>query len=1785
MVLAVGVATCRIGDLISSPQGALLFVAPASPDSLKDSSAFGSTAPRIDPVNIENKGDGDLQWTARLKHLSPWVTLDPDTGTAAQTPPLQVIFDPSGLDSGVYQDTVTVSARSGAAAFDVPLWYNVHSCRSTPISLGDSVATSLTTADCAAPHRAGRFARLFNFTGNANDSVSVEVSAGFDAYVAVDTSLAASHPPLNAADDCLGASGNPCLYYNRLPYTATYYVEVTSADSADTGAFTMRLVHQRRPNTPTSLDQRLTDSVTSVGIGDTVTALSLLLRAVVSDSDLGDSLHLEAEVRPIGVAFSGPNVPNGPKVANGQPAWVSTGTLSDKTSYHWRVRAGDNTGRQGDWGSLVGNTDFTINIPHPPNAPSALAQSKPDGTPINVAGTADTDVVVLSASVSDQDPGDQLRLQVEVQPIGTAFTNNPTDSSPPVSGGVAQVSVGPLGNNTNYHWQARTTDQTGLASSPWTKFGNNTEAQTDFRIQLANVPNAPTALLQFQSDGSTSLPLGGVTAANSVVLKATVSDPDVGQSVQLEVEVKPTSVAFTNVPNYSSTAVTSPAQATVSVGPLSNNTDYHWQARAKDVTNRTGAWVSFPQPTPNPENQADFSVQQPPSELFFSSQPPASTTAGAVMAPAIQVAARDINHNVSTGFTGNVVMTLENAPGASLSGPTTVAAVNGVATFNNLFITKAGSGYVLRATTSAPSLTQTSSSFTIAPAAPAQLVFTVQPSNATAGVAIAPAIQVSGQDTYGNPTSSFAGLVTMTIAANPGNPAGTLGGTTGVTASSGVATFSNLSIDKVGVGYTLRAGATGMTPDTSVAFTITPGVATHLAFTVNPANTAANATISPPVQVSGLDANNNLATTFGGSVTVAIGTNPPGNGILSGMKTAGASSGVATFSNLSIDKIGNNYTLTATSTVTGATSQPFNIVNSQVDPNQSSVVASPGTITASNGASQSTITVTARDNGGNPVAGVSATLTVTGTGNTVTPAGAVITNGSGVATWTLSSTVAETKTVSSVAGGISITQAASVTVNPGPATTLAFTPQPTNTPGGAAINGGSGGLVVTARDQFGNTATSFGAGLTMAIAAGPVGGVFAPTTTNTATASAGMATFPQLRIYKAGGGYQLQASGGGLTSPLSNAFSITVGSLNKVGFVVQPVTTADSAPITPAVQVAGQDSVGNTVTSFNGLVRMFIGQVGGGGALSGTTQVNANGTTGVATFSNLRINAMGTGYTLLTTSTGLASDESVPFDIIAGSASKLIFSGQPGSSVAGQAITPTVQVTAQDNQGNTATSFGGNVTLGIGTNPPGNGGLTGGGPLAASAGVVSFPAASIDKAGNGYTLIASSGGLTGATSALFNVAPGGVSASLSTISRAPTSIAASAGTITSTITVTAKDGLGNPIQGLAVVLAATGTGNTLTQPAALTNASGVATGTLSSTVAETKTVSATIDGTPINATTTVVVNPAAPKLLLFNVQPNNTVAGQIIRSGTGVQVEVRDTFNNRVTTASNSVGIAILNNAGSGTLSGTTPRTPVGGIVTFNDLSIDKIGTGYTLLTSATGLVSETSAGFNITVGGISASLSTVVAAQASITACDNSPPCSTGNGTASQITVTARDGSGNPVAGASVTLSATGSSNGFSPAGPYTTDGSGVATALFRSTVAEGKTISATINSTSINQTAAVTVTAAGISAATSTLGASPGTITASNGSSTSTITATAKDEFGNLIQGLTVVLASSGTGNTVTQPGSTTNGSGQATGTLGLDQSRRQDRLGYHRRRPDHPDRQRHREPGRRIGQPNQA
>ncbi|HUL49648.1 MAG TPA: hypothetical protein VLT79_06525 [Gemmatimonadales bacterium] len=104
------------------------------------------------------------------------------------------------------------------------------------------------------------------------------------------------------------------------------------------------------------------------------------------------------------------------------------------------------------------------------------------------------------------------------------------------------------------------------------------------------------------------------------------------------------------------------------------------------------------------------------------------------------------------------------------------------------------------------------------PAAVTKLVFTVQPTNGAGAQPIAPAVQVAIQDASGNAVTTASDSVTLALAANPG--AGALSGALTVAATQGVATFTNLRVDRPGSGYTLAASAAGRTGATSAPFNV-----------------------------------------------------------------------------------------------------------------------------------------------------------------------------------------------------------------------------------------------------------------------------------------------------------------------------------------------------------------------------------------------------------------------------------------------------------------------------------------------------------------------------------------------------------------------------------------------------------------------------------------------------------------------------------------------------------------------------------------------------------------------------------------------------------------------------------------------------------------------------------------------------------------------------------------------------------------------------------------------------
>lgn len=105
------------------------------------------------------------------------------------------------------------------------------------------------------------------------------------------------------------------------------------------------------------------------------------------------------------------------------------------------------------------------------------------------------------------------------------------------------------------------------------------------------------------------------------------------------------------------------------------------------------------------------------------------------------------------------------------------------------------------------------------------LSFASNIASGVAGAALAPVV-VRALDSAGNVVTSFTNEITIALAANPAGAA--LLGTTTARAINGVATFSNLSLQKATTGYALRASTTGLAPSTSNTFSITHAAASIL---------------------------------------------------------------------------------------------------------------------------------------------------------------------------------------------------------------------------------------------------------------------------------------------------------------------------------------------------------------------------------------------------------------------------------------------------------------------------------------------------------------------------------------------------------------------------------------------------------------------------------------------------------------------------------------------------------------------------------------------------------------------------------------------------------------------------------------------------------------------------------------------------------------------------------------------------------------------------------------------
>ncbi|MGA9117424.1 MAG: invasin domain 3-containing protein [Bacteroidota bacterium] len=403
----------------------------------------------------------------------------------------------------------------------------------------------------------------------------------------------------------------------------------------------------------------------------------------------------------------------------------------------------------------------------------------------------------------------------------------------------------------------------------------------------------------------------------------------------------------------------------------------------------------------------------------------------------------------------------------------------------------------------------------------------------------------------------------------------------------------------------------------------------------------------------------------------------------------------------------------------------------------STVSATPDSISA-DGASQSTVTVTLRDDEGNPLTTGGDSVHVSAT---LGSAGAVTDNGNGTYTALLtSSTAAGASVLRATVNGALIADSALVVCTPGPASTATSTITSDST--SIVANGSTScRILVQLKDSFGNNLTRSGGTVALATTLGSLGAVTdSGNGRYAAVLSSGTVTGTAL------------VTGTLVGVPIQDtaAVAFVPGTPTRLVWTHEPGDTTAGSPIpshsSPTVEI--RDQYGNLVAGATTSLTVAIGSNPGGGTLGGTTTRNASG--GVAVFDNLSINKTGSGYTLVVTGGSLAPDTSAAFIITNAPPSQLAFVQQPTNAIAGNPISPPVTVRLRDAYGNDVPRTGDTTTMALGS---GTGTLTGTlVQVTDSTGTAAFGDLAINLQGS-KRLSASAAGLTGALSGSFSILP------------------------------------------------------------------------------------------------------------------------------------------------------------------------------------------------------------------------------------------------------------------------------------------------------------------------------------------------------------------------------------------------------------------------------------------------
>jgi len=748
---------------------------------------------------------------------------------------------------------------------------------------------------------------------------------------------------------------------------------------------------------------------------------------------------------------------------------------------------------------------------------------------------------------------------------------------------------------------------------------------------------------------------------------------------------------------------------------------------------------------------------------------------------------------------------------------------------------------------------------------------------------------------------------------------------------------------------------------------------TSLTFEVQPATSIAGQSITPAVQVAVLDSLGNIDTTdISTTISITIESNP-GSGVLSGISSKTVVGGIATFEGLSINKAGNGYTLRiSASDLDPATSEAFNLTAA---PAAYFGVTGEASMTA--GGSNPT-TLTAYDEFGNLATGYSGDKNIIFAGANVSTdpitnptcrnaygtdeafgTASVINFSSGVATALMKLYSAEAAHICASQEAIGTPTSLILTVEVAAATKnkLRWETEPATSVYAGAI---WTPFAVEILDAYGNRTVD-----TSSVYISP--SVCSLEGTTVKNAVAGLAAYLDITYYDTAEALTLSATSDGVTgtgaSDLINIHFATVEALRITG------SSTMSAGASQTITVLSCDLNGNPAINYNGDKNLVFS--GANPSTNPTTEPTcldknssavAFGSNTLLNFNRGRATAAMKLYkseaALITAVQGtLETTLALSVEVSGGARNRIEWIAQPPSSVMAGATWESFEVGCLDSYGNRSADNGTITIL------PSSLTLLGTTTRQLVAGVVAFEDISCASIGTISLSATTEGAITSEAST--QVAIGfGPKYMLGILTHPSTAEINSV--ITPSVEVTIKNQYG---------IVMTNENSTEVIIAINNNPSS---GHLSGTTSETSvsgvtrfadlsinqwgngyTLIASSEGLISASSNAFDINRAPAAKLVFGVQPADSIAGNIITPE--VRIYVQDRFGNTMDNDSTTrVVISIQNNPSTGTIFGTLTQTASAGVVAFNDLYINRSGSGYTLLVSAEGLTIATSDAFTI---------------------------------------------------------------------------------------------------------------------------------------------------------------------------------------------------------------------------------